>query len=160
MIALLTALEIVLSRFLSISMWNIKIGFSFVPVVLAALLLGPLGGALVAALGDFVGAMLFPIGPYFPGFTVSALLTGLVYGLFLYRKATLPKVVASVCITQLGISLFLSTLWISMLYGTPYIALLPTRLGQAVLMTAVQILVIPLLATQLLPVLQKMRRKA
>ena len=33
--ALLTALEIVLSRFLSISAWNTKIGFAFVPVALA-----------------------------------------------------------------------------------------------------------------------------
>ena len=40
MAALLTALEIVLSRFLSISAWNTKIGFAFVPVAIAALLLG------------------------------------------------------------------------------------------------------------------------
>lgn len=34
----LVAVEIVLSRFLSINTWSFKIGFSFVPIVLAAML--------------------------------------------------------------------------------------------------------------------------
>ena len=49
-IALLTALEIVLSRFLSISMWNTKIGFSFLPIAVAAILFGPLAAGTVGAL--------------------------------------------------------------------------------------------------------------
>ena len=72
--ALLTALEIVLSRFLSIQTQVTKIGFAFVPVVLAAVLLGPLEAGITAALGDFLGAMLFPTGPFFPGFTLTAFL--------------------------------------------------------------------------------------
>ena len=60
-LALLTAIEIVLSRFLSVNAWNIKIGFSFVPVVVAAILYGPIAAGIVAALGDFVGAILFPM---------------------------------------------------------------------------------------------------
>ena len=39
-LALLTTMEIVLSRFLSISAWNMKIGLSFVPIVAAAILCG------------------------------------------------------------------------------------------------------------------------
>ena len=38
-------MEIVLSRFLSLSAWNVKIGFSFVPIALAAILYGPMAGA-------------------------------------------------------------------------------------------------------------------
>ena len=82
-LALLTALEIVFSRFLSINAWNLKIGFNFLPIALAALLFGPLAGGLVGALGDFIGAILFPIGAYFPGFTFTAFLTGCCFGLFL-----------------------------------------------------------------------------
>ena len=59
-LAMLTAAEIVLNRFLSINTWNMKIGFSFVPVVIAAVLLGPAYAAIVGALGDFLGAILFP----------------------------------------------------------------------------------------------------
>lgn len=37
-LGMLVAVEIVLSRFLSINTWRFKIGFSFVPIVLAAML--------------------------------------------------------------------------------------------------------------------------
>lgn len=94
--ALLIALEIILSRFLSLSAWNTKIGFSFVPVVIAAILLGPVYAGIVGALADFIGAILFPIGAYFPGFTLTAFLTGMVYGLFLYKQQSLPRILGAV----------------------------------------------------------------
>jgi len=142
-LALMTALEIVLSRFLSFNMWNMKIGFSFVPVVVSAVLFGPLAAASVAALGDFLGAILFPIGAYFPGFTLTAFLTGLVYGFFLQKKQNWLRIVAAVGMNQFLLSLFLNTLWISILYGSPYVPLLATRLVQCVILTAVQLVCIP-----------------
>ena len=145
-LALLTAIEIVLSRFLSVNAWNIKIGFSFVPVVVAAILYGPLGAGVVGALGDFIGAVLFPIGAYFPGFTLTAFLTGFVFGLFLYKKQDWPRSIAAVGINQFVLSLFLNTLWISILYGSPYVPLLATRVVQCVILTAVQLACIQAIA--------------
>lgn len=142
----LTALEIVLSRFLSINAWNIKIGFSFVPVVVTAMLFGPLPAAAVAAMGDFLGALLFPIGAYFPGFTVTAFLTGIVFGLFLRKEQTWKTIIPCVLVNQLALSLLLNTFWISVLYGSPYGPLLVTRLFQTAILTALQIAVIRLLA--------------
>ena len=148
-LALLTAIEIVLSRFLSINAWNIKIGFSFVPVVIAAILYGPIAAGVVAALGDFLGAILFPIGAYFPGFTLTAFLTGCVFGFFLHEKQSWPRIIAAVGINQLILSLFLNTLWISILYGSPYGPLLATRAVQCLILTAVQLICIPLIAQAL-----------
>ena len=145
-LALLTAIEIVLSRFLSLSAWNMKIGFSFLPIVAAAILYGPLAAGIVAALGDFVGAILFPIGAYFPGFTLTAFLTGCVFGLFLHEKQGWPQCVAAVGVNQFVLSLFLNTLWISVLYGSPYGPLLAARIVQCVILTAVQLIGIRALA--------------
>ena len=148
--SLLIALEVVLSRFLSISAWNTKIGFAFVPVVLAALLLGPLWAGIVGALADFLGALLFPIGAYFPGFTLTAFLMGLCYGLFLYKKQGFGRIVLAVAVHQLVLSLLLNTLWISLLYGSPYAPLLLSRLPQCAILAAVQLALIPVLV-RLLP---------
>lgn len=148
--ALLIALEIVLSRFLSISAWNTKIGFAFVPVAIAAILLGPLYAGIVGALADFLGAILFPIGTYFPGFTLTAFLMGLCYGLFLYRSQSFPRILGAVAVHQLILSLLLNTLWISLLYGSPFVPLLVSRLPQCAILAAVQLVVIPLIA-RLLP---------
>ncbi len=144
--AVLIAVEIVLSRFLSISAWNTKIGFAFVPVVIAAVLLGPVYAGIVGAVADLLGAVLFPIGAYFPGFTLTAFLTGLVYGLFLHREQTVPRVIGAVAINQGILSLFLNTFWISVLYGSPFKPLLITRLPQTGILTVVQIVVIIVIA--------------
>ena len=144
-LALLIAMEIVLNRFVSIRTWNLKIGFSFIPIVVAAMLYGPLGGAVVAGIGDLIGAILFPNGPFFPGFTFTALLTGLVFGLFLRKKQSFLTVIPVVAINQLVLSLLLNTLWISILYGSPYFPTLVSRLPQCAILIPVQILVIPAL---------------
>ncbi len=145
-LALLIALEIVLSRFLSINAWNIKIGFSFVPVLVAAIVYGPLEAGIVGALGDFIGALLFPIGAYFPGFTLTAFLTGLVFGFFLHKSQAWWRSIAAIGINQFVLSLLLNTLWISILYGSPYVPLLMTRIVQCLILTAVQLVCIQVIA--------------
>ena len=145
-IALLVAMEVVLSRFLSISAWNIKIGFSFLPIVIGAILYGPIGGGLIGALGDLLGATLFPIGAYFPGFTLTAFLTGFVFGLFLYKSQSIPRIVGAVLVNQCILSLCLNTLWISILYGSPYGPLFITRITQTLILIAVEIVTITAVA--------------
>ena len=145
-LSVLVAMDVVLTRFLSINAWNTRIGFGFVPMVIAAMMYGPLSAGIVAALADFIGAILFPTGPYFPGFTFSVFLMGIVFGLFLYKDRSFWRVVVSVLITQFVISLFLTTYWISFLYGANYKALLATRVVQSAIISAAQIIVIPLMA--------------
>ena len=146
---MLIALEIVLSRFLSIPTPITKIGFAFVPVAAAALLLGPLEAGIVGATADFLGAILFPIGPYFPGFTLTAFLMGLCYGLFLHRKCTLWRVLAAVGIHQFVLSMLLNSLWLWIISSSAdkgYWAMVAARLPQTLLLTAVQIAVIQAMA--------------
>ncbi len=139
---LLIAAEIVLSRFFSINAWNIRIGFGFVPVAFAGILLGALPAGIVAAAADVLGALLFPTGPFFPGFTLTAFLTGVVLGAFLYEKQTYPRIVCAVLLNQLLLSWLLNSLWISILYDSPYLPLLGTRLIQIAILVPVQIIVI------------------
>ena len=145
-LAVLVAMDVVLTRFLSINAWNTRIGFGFVPMVIAAMMYGPLPAGIVAALADFIGAILFPTGPYFPGFTFSVFLMGIVFGLFLYKDRSLWRIIVSVLITQFIISLFLTTYWIHVLYGAKYVPLLATRVVQSAIISGAQIIVIPLLA--------------
>ena len=84
--ALLIALDVVFTRVLAINTPLMKIGLGFTAVAVSAMLYGPLWAALTAGLGDLIGALLFPTGAYFPGFTLTAALTGLIFGLFLYRR--------------------------------------------------------------------------
>ncbi len=145
-VALLIALEVVLSRFLSIATPIVKIGFGFVPIAICAMMFGPLWAGFLGATADFIGATLFPIGPYFPGFTLSAALTGIVFGLFLYKKdGSGLSLAGAVSVNCLGISLVLSTYWLTILTNTPFLTLLPTRVVQNLIMIPVQFVVLRLL---------------
>lgn len=149
-VALLIALEIVLSRFLSISTPHLKIGFAFVPLALCAMLYGPVWAGVAGALADFLGAVLFPIGPYFPGFTLTNCLIGVLFGLCLRRERSdrWGFILLAVGVRGLCLSLLLNTLWISLLYGTPYLALLPTRVFQCVVEMPVQAVVLRILGNR------------
>jgi len=155
LMATLLAMEIVLSRMLSYSVWDMKIGFAFLPVVIAGIVLGPVRAAIVAALADFLGVILFPIGPYFPGFTLTAALVGALYGFFLHKKQPIWNIIISVSIHQLVLSLLLNTYWISVLYDSPFTPLLVTRLLQCAVMIPVEFVVIVLLVKTLGEFLRK-----
>lgn len=142
----LVALHVILSRFCSINAWNIKIGFAVVPIFIAACLYGPIFAGIVGALGDFLGALLFPIGAYFPGFTLTCFLTGILLGVLLYKKRNIPRILAAVLINELVLGLLINTYWISLLYGSPFVPLLATRVVQCAIMLPVQFVVISALS--------------
>ena len=143
--AMLAAVQIVLSRFLSINLWNLKIGFAFVPIALAGMLLGPVGAGLTGVVADLIGATLFPSGAFFPGFTLTAFITAFGYGFFLHKKQGMGNILGAVLFSEIVGTILLNTLWISILYGTPFIPVMIPRLGQAVGMGIVEVIVIKIL---------------
>ncbi len=145
-LGLLIAAQVVLSRFCSIAAWNFKLGFGFVPIVVAALIYGPVASATVAGVSDLLGAVLFPIGAFFPGYTLTAVLRGVIYGVFLYKKPTLPRTAAAVLLTQGLLSLLLNSFWISFTSGSPYGPLVWTRLAQCAIAAPVEFIVTVALA--------------
>ena len=153
-IGILVAMEIILARF-SIHTWNLKIGFSFIPVVVAAIFYGPVTAGLVGAIGDIMGYILFPVGAYFPGFTLTAFVTGMIFGFFLRKSQSVLNVVLAVLCVQIFVSQFMSTYWISFLYGSPYWALFATRIYQTAAMIAVEIISTLLIVKKVVPVLTR-----
>lgn len=146
LMAMLAAMQIVLSRCLSINLWNLRIGFAFVPIAMAGMLLGPMSAGLTGVVADIIGATLLSSAAFFPGFTLTAFITAFGYGFFLQTKQDMPHIVAAVLFSEIVGTILLNTLWISIMYGTPFIAVMIPRLGQAVGMGIVKIIVIRLLA--------------
>lgn len=144
--AFLIALEIILTRFCSINTPILRIGFGFLPVSMIGVLYGPIWAAIGYAIGDILGMMIFPSGVYFPGFTVTAVLTGFVFGFFLHNKEkiTWKTVLPASLIVILVLNLCLDTLWLSIMFGDAFIALLPTRIVKCVVMLPIHLILIPL----------------
>ena len=142
--ALLLAASIVINRFLSINTSILSIGFTFVPLMLAGIILGWKYSMIIAGLADLIGALLFPFGSFFIGYTVSAVLTGLVYGLCLYRKDEFKvdkkfciRLIIAILIVTIFINGGLNTLWLLLTSKKATIAILPTRIVKQLIMIPV-----------------------
>lgn len=161
---LLLSLYIILARFVSFKSQIFVISFSFIPVIISAILLGPKYSMLIAGLGDFLGATLFPFGSYFVGFTIIELITGYLYGIFLYNddkeeknqtenishsfykgKQLIFRLIISSFINLIIIGIFITGLMISKLYGQAFVLVLSSRAITKIIMLFVQVIVISLL---------------
>lgn len=172
--ALLLAIMIISDRFLSFNTTFFTINVSFIPSLITAILLGPIYSMLVFGLTDYIGAHLFPFGEYFVGFTISAIIKGLIYGVFLYpglkekflstkvgqskfgdviSNILLPKdsstkrfiinLIISSVIVRFIVNIFLQALWLNILFGKAYLAIIPTRFVTQLGIFIIQIIVIP-----------------
>ena len=147
--AMLLAIFIILNRFISIKTEVLVISFTFVPMMMSAVWLGPKYSTIIALLGDLLGAILFPFGPYFPGFTVSSAISGLIYGLFLYPKKEefstkqfIIRLILSSLLVLGVVNIFITSFWIHMLYGKAYFVIMTSRIVTQVVMLPIQVIVI------------------
>ncbi len=147
--AVLISLNIILERFMpSYSVWNNNISFGFITVAFAACYLGVPYAMAVGGLGDLIGAIIKPFGPYFVGYTITNILVGFCLGIFLYKKATVLRITIATLINKLVCSLILNTIFISILYRGgigAFLVVFISRIPFVLLMTVVEILIISLL---------------
>lgn len=102
---------------------QLRITFTFLPVAAAGWLFGAVPAMLVGAVGDIAGSLLFPQGAYFPGFTLTKLLSGLIYGIILYRadgKSFLPKICLAQILVNFLLNTFLNALWLTVITSKGY----------------------------------------
>jgi riboflavin transporter len=144
LVAMLGAISIVLGMYLTIMpVETMKISFTFLPNEFVYYLFGPVVGAVYGAALDILTFVVRPTGPFFYGFTVSAILTGFIYGIILYRKPlSLMRIITAKVIHMVAINLILNTYWLTLLYGSGFLALLPMRLLKAVIMLPVETLLL------------------
>lgn len=135
-LSLFTTISIILTRFFSVMLpiagiAGIRLSFGDIPILLSGILFGPLAGALVGITADIIGAVFLSTFGYFPGFTVSAALTGvippLVIKMFKTKQIQLKHIFVSILMTDLVVSLCLNTLWLNMMTGKAFFLLLPPR---------------------------------
>jgi len=145
-VAFLIAMEIILTRYLSVDVAGIaRIGFGFLPVAMIAIMYGPWWAGGAYALGDILGMLVFPKGAYFPGFTLTAFLTGVVFGLILYRKdISWQRTLIASLIVVLVLNLCMDTYWLHILMGQGFLAMMPLRIIKCSFEIPVQVILIPL----------------
>ena len=117
--AMLIALDLLLNSFRIVVSNLLEISFSFVALAVCAMQYGPILGMLVGAITDVLGHFLRSSGAFFPGFTINAILSGLIYGCFFYQKeVTWKRVILCRLLIMVLINLILTPIWLHMMYGS------------------------------------------
>lgn len=113
----------------------IEIRFGSLPLALSGIMFGPGVSAIVGVITDVGGYLVKPTGPYFPGFTISSALTGVIFALVLYKKkVTLKRVMIAEALHTVLIGMLLNTVWLSILYAWPFRAALAERVIKELVM--------------------------
>lgn len=127
---LMAALSVILSYTTSIFITPyIRIGFSGIPNRIVEFLFGPAIGAIFGGTMDILKYFLKPDGgAFFFGYTISAILGGVIYGSILYKKPLkFRRILFAEFLVKLFVNCGLNTLWSAMMTGKAFIALLPIR---------------------------------
>lgn len=148
-LALLAALQMVLSKFVSIDVGFCRITVSNAPVVLAGLWFGPFAGGICGLLADVMGCLLkgFAVNPLI---TLSTMTWGIIPALMypLMKGSKVQKTIIlclSIVLTSICGTLVLTTAGLVWMNGYNLYAILPSRLIQWAVLTPVYCVLISIL---------------
>lgn len=91
---------------------NLGLGIGYLVFSVIAMLYGPIVGTSIGLCSDIIGYIVKPNGVFFLGYTLSAMLSGFVYGLCLYRtRISFMKCLFARIFVNLFVNTILGTLW-------------------------------------------------
>lgn len=140
---LMMALAVVLNYVATIRIGSyIRIGFSFLPNLIVDFLFGPVVGGVFGGLLDIIKYILTPSGSFFPGFTISAILGAVIYGVILYGKTlTWARMIVAQFLVKLIVNIGLNSLWLKIMYGQALLAILPGRILSNAIMLPIDVII-------------------
>ena len=121
----------------------IEIRFQYLPIAVGGAMFGPAVGGVIGMLADILGYLVKPTGAFFPGFTISSILSGIIYGLFFYKKRiTVPRIIAAELTETIVCSLVINSINLSILYGNAFSVVVATRLLKVLIMFPIDTIIL------------------
>ena len=137
--ALLIALGIVLGQFSVQITETMKIGISFIATQMTAMLFGPVVGGIMGGVADILKFIIKPTGPFLIGYTISAIVGPVIYGVMLYKKPLrLWRILLSKFVVAILVNLLLGTYWSYLYFGAAFFATLPAKFIQQLIQVPIQ----------------------
>ena len=142
---LMAALAVVLNYTTSIFITpNIRIGFSGLPNRVVEYLFGPCIGAVFGGMLDILKYLLKPDGgAFFFGYTFNVMVAGIIYGTILYRRPVrLWRIFIAEFLTKAIVNCGLNTLWLAVMNGNAFLAILPARVIKNIIMLPIDTVIL------------------
>ena len=148
--AIFIALDVVLNIF-SFYWLTEKITLQPLAAVFCGWMLGPLYAGVAMGCGDILGMLVASRGwAFHPGYTLSAVLRGVLYGLLLHKRpVTLARSTAVIASVSAFIDFFLGSVWLYELTGRAFFPLMVSKIPGKVALIVVMVTLFYLLAKRL-----------
>jgi len=155
-IALFVAIKTVLSSIYIPVGENLRIGINFIFVAIEASIIGPVAGLASGFVTDIVSWIVFPSGPFFFGYTLTAMLGLFVYGICFYRrKITIKHIIIAKVLTNYLINVLLGSLWSACLYSKGYIYYFTKSLIKNTILLPIEVVILVMAFTIISPLLYR-----
>ena len=123
---------------------ELRVSVGFVCNASAGMLYGPVVGMMTGFCTDLLGFLLSPnnTAGYFPGYTITAVVGGLLYGLWLYKgRPSVLRCIGAKLSVNLVCNIVLNTYCLSLLMGKGFWAILPDRIVKNLIMWPIDSLI-------------------
>lgn len=155
--AMLIALRVaVTSLFIPVSAdGRLRITFAFFINAVGGMIYGPLVSFGAGAIADIMGAIIHPTGAYFPGYTLSAALGSMIYGIFLYRvpRVGYLRLFLTKTTVNVLVNILLGSLWNSIVVGKAFYYYLAKSLVKNIVLLPLEALLLLIFLRLLQPIL-------
>ncbi|MEG1777361.1 MAG: folate family ECF transporter S component [Angelakisella sp.] len=123
---------------------HLRISFGFITGAMGGMLFGPVPAMMIGGAGDLVGYFINTGGgPYFPGFTITAILAGLIWGVGFYgKKITFVRALLTKGTINIFLNILLNSLWMKLLYNKGMLLELPLRIFKNLAMLPLEALIL------------------
>ena len=153
---IMIALRIAISFFHIPISNTLHISFGYLVVSIEAMILGPIASMVTGGIADIIQFMIYPQGPFFFGYTLTAMAGGFIYGLFFYRtKVPFWKILLAKLCINIFVNILMGSLWSSMLYSKGYVYYATRSLIKNATLLPIEVIALYVLFKVLLPYLLK-----
>ena len=154
-LALLMAINVAISSMFIEVGPNLRLYFTYiVNMIVAANFSLPLV-ITYAIVEDFIAFFLFPSGPFFLGYTITAVAGCVIYHIFLHKEINLKNIIISKTLVNIFVNIGLNSLWSSMLFSKGYIYYFSKSVVKNLLMLPIEVMVFYTIYRLLKPLLNK-----
>lgn len=155
LLAILMAAQIVVSFFYIPVSDNLRIYFTYLIVILVANIFSFKTALLYAFIEDILAFMIFPSGPFFFGYTLTAMASMTIYSLCLYKNVTVKRIIIAKTAVNILVNVGLNSLWSAVLYSKGYLYYASVSLVKNLTLLPLEILIIILFYKLVKPLLIK-----
>ncbi len=155
-IAVLIAIHVVISTFYIQVFDNTRIMFTFIISALVGVIGGPLWSVIFAFCADTIAFMVHPFGAYFFGYTLTTIVTCLIYALGFYKKRlSIARIAITKTLVNVICNIMMNSFWSYLLYSNGYLYYLGQQSIKNLILLPIEIAVLVVVFKMLLPILKK-----